>query len=156
MLKGIDLNLEKSITDHPAWKRLNDQLNWYDGKSSHAQKYYKSLKFIQILLALFIPVFNMFDIESSKIFTAIAGAMIALLEGIQQMNQYSRLWVEYRSTAEKLKHEKYLFVSNAGRYKEIRPEEKLILLAETVEEMVSTEHANWCSETEKCIANTTK
>jgi len=49
----------------------------------------------------------------------------------------------YRSTAERLKHEKYLFLSAAGPYKGLSETDRLIALAERVEELVSAEHANW-------------
>ena len=59
------------------------------------------------------------------------------------MNQYSSLWFTYRATAEKLKHEKALFLEKAGHYKELDDVEILNLLAERVEETVSTENAKW-------------
>jgi hypothetical protein len=61
------------------------------------------------------------------------GVAIALIEAIQQINQYSTLWVTYRSTAERLKHEKYLFLSAAGPYRELTDSEMLVQLAERVE-----------------------
>ena len=81
--------------------------------------------------------------------TALAGTAIALMEALQQMNQYSSLWLTYRSTAERLKHEKYLFLSVAGPYRGLSEPERLIQLAERVEEHVSTEHANWFNETRR-------
>jgi hypothetical protein len=42
------------------------------------------------------------------------------------MNQYSTLWVTYRATAERLKHEKFLFLSAAGPYKGQPEPERLI------------------------------
>lgn len=80
---------------------------------------------------------------------AVAGATIAVAEAIQHMNQYSTLWVMYRSTAERLKHEKFLFLSVAGPYRRLEEPERLVLLAERVEEHVSTEHANWFNETRR-------
>ena len=65
------------------------------------------------------------------------------------MNQYSTLWVMYRATAERLKHEKYLFLSGAGPYKGLAEPERLVALAERVEEHVSTEHANWFNDTRR-------
>jgi hypothetical protein len=68
------------------------------------------------------------------------------------MNQYSTLWVTYRATAERLKHEKFLFLSGAGPYKGQPEPERLIALAERVEEHVSTEHANWFNETRRVVS----
>jgi hypothetical protein len=132
--------------NHPAWLRLEDQLGFYDSKSVSCQGWYKRLKIYQVLLAVAIPIFSHLDPEVAKWTTSISGALIALLEGIQHMNQYSTLWVTYRSTAEYLKHEKYLFLSAAAVYYGIPNEDRLVLLAERVEERVSTEHANWFNE----------
>lgn len=135
--------------EHPAWLRLEDQLGWYDSSSTSSQSSYKILKFIQLVLAVGIPVVSNLTDTSWKWIVAFAGATIAVVEAIQHMNQYSTLWVMYRSTAERLKHEKFLFLSAAGPYRELEEPNRLILLAERVEEHVSTEHANWFNETRR-------
>jgi len=126
--------------------RLNDQLNWYDRKSGENQKRYKQIKVTQLVLAGSIPVFALVDGLWGRWITAILGASVAILEGLQQLGQYNSLWVTYRATAEQLKHEKYLFLAKSGPYKGFKEEEALRLLAERVEEQVSTEHAKWVSE----------
>lgn len=142
----------EQVAKHPAWMRLEDQLRWYDGKSTCCQKKYKWLKFVQIALAVLIPLLSHLDPAIAKWATSIAGALIAVLEAVQHMNQYSMLWVTYRATAERLKHEKFLFLSAAGPYKGQAESERLIALAERVEEHVSTEHANWFNETKRAAA----
>lgn len=136
----------ESIQTHPAWFRLIDQLNWYDSKSHYCQIWYKLLKITQIMLAVLIPTTSLLPDEYAKWMASIAGILIAILEATQQMNQYSTLWLTYRATAERLKHEQYLFLSNAGPYKDLTESDRLIVLAERVEEHVSTEHASWFSE----------
>ncbi len=137
---------------HPAWVRLEDQIGWYDNKSVHCQNWYKRLKFVQISLAVLIPVFSQLDPVCAKWVVSIAGVTIAILEGMQHLNQYSTLWFTYRATAERLKHEKYLFLSAAGPYKGQVDQERLVALAERVEEHVSTEHANWFNETRRAVS----
>lgn len=139
--------------NHPAWLRLEDQISWYDGKSNGAQNWYKRLKIAQIGLAVLIPIASHLPTDYVRWVTAIAGSIIALLEGVQHMNQYSTLWVMYRSTAEFLKHEKFLFLSAAGPYKSLSNDDRLLALAERVEERVSTEHANWFNETKKAVSS---
>jgi hypothetical protein len=75
------------------------------------------------------------------------GASIALLEGLQQLNQYHQNWITYRSTAEALKHEKFLFLSTAGPYAAASNPNSL--LAERIESLVSQEHAKWASSQEQ-------
>lgn len=72
-----------------------------------------------------------------------AGAFIVVLEGLQQLQQYQQNWTTYRSTCERLRHEKYLFLARAGSYATAPAPEAL--LAERVEGLVSQEHAAWVS-----------
>ncbi len=138
-----------SVKAHPAWFRLIDQRNFYDGKSQHCQRWYKRLKLAQVSLAVLIPATNLLPVNCAKWAASIAGVLIAVMEAVQQMNQYSTLWVTYRATAERLKHEQYLFLSSAGPYKGLADADRLIALAERVEEHVSAEHANWFNETRR-------
>ncbi len=141
-----------SVAGQPAWLRLEDQLGWYDRESVRCQKFYKRIKFLQIFLAVGIPIASHLQPEVAKWVTSAAGALIAILEAIQHMNQYSTLWITYRSTAERLKHEKFLFLSGAGPYKGLDEAPRLVALAERVEEHVSTEHANWINEAKRASA----
>ena len=131
---------------HPAWMRLVDQLAWYDRKSQRNQRLYKRMKVVQLVLAILIPPASLVADPVARYATAIAGASIALIEGVQQMNQYATLWVRYRATAERLKHEMFLFLSAAGPYRGLEEQTRLVQLAERVEEHVSSEHANWIKE----------
>jgi hypothetical protein len=140
------LTVPETIAQHPAWIRLEDQLARYDGKSVRCQFWYKKLKLVQILLAVAIPVFSRVQEPYGAWLTAIAGAAIAVLEGMQHLNQYSTLWLRYRTTAEQLQREKFLLLSGAGHYKGSGVEERLVLLSERVEEMILSEHSNWIEE----------
>ncbi len=142
-------SVPEEIIRHPAWMRLNDQLQWYDQKSGSKQRWYKTIKAVQLVLAASIPIFSLVGISWARLITAVLGAGVAILEGVQQLGQYHDLWINYRSTAEHLKHEKYLFLAESGPYRNLEVKEALKLLAERVEERVSTEHARWVSETEQ-------
>jgi hypothetical protein len=141
-----ELLVSEEIRQHPAWVRLNDQLVWYDHKSGVNQKRYKQIQAAQIILATSIPVFSLIGDILGQWITAILGASVAILAGFQQLGDYNDLWTTYRATAEQLNHEKFLFVSQSGPYRSLEEEEALRLLAERVEERVSTEHAKWVSE----------
>ncbi|MDQ3863144.1 MAG: DUF4231 domain-containing protein [Actinomycetota bacterium] len=136
----------EKFAQHPAWLRLNNQLDWYDRKSGENQKRYKQIKVAQLILAASIPIFALAGATWGKWVTAILGASVAILEGLQQLGQYNNLWVSYRATAEQLKHEKFLFLAKSGAYRDLGDEEALKRLAERIEERVSIEHAKWVSE----------
>jgi len=137
-------------TNHPAWLRLEDQLQWYDDNGTRCRHWYRRLKFAQLALAILIPVTGLLPApDAAKWAAGLAGTTIALLEAVQQMNQYSLLWITYRATAERLKHEKFLFLSAAGPYRGSTEPERLTLLAERVEEHVSSEHGSWVREAQR-------
>jgi Protein of unknown function (DUF4231) len=128
----------------PAQTRLEDQIAWYDAKSQHNQRWFKALKICQIVVAAAIPVAAAASVPVWLM--GAGGALIVVLEGLQQLEQYQQNWTTYRSTSERLKHEKFLFLGRAGPYAaQSHPES---LLAERVEGLVSQEHAAWVSHRE--------
>jgi hypothetical protein len=132
-----------------ARQRLDDQIAWYDGKSRRNQRWFKRLKVGQLVMAAAIPVAAAASAPPEV--AAAGGALIVVLEGMQQLQQYQQNWAAYRSTCERLKHEKFLFLAHAGPYAgAARPG---ALLAERVEGLVSQEHAAWVSQQREAAAN---
>jgi len=134
-----------SSEESPAWARLQEQIAWYDGKSQTNQRWFKGLKVCQIVTAAAIPVAA--GLSATSWLVGGAGALIVVLEGLQQLQQYQQNWTTYRSTCEQLKHEKFLFLARGGPYgSDPNPE---ALLAERIESLVSQEHAAWVSHREE-------
>jgi Protein of unknown function (DUF4231) len=111
---------------------------------------FKWLKTATLAISVSIPLSAAFVTRYpiyTGVITGAMGASIALLEGLQQLNQYHQNWITFRSTAEALKHEKSLFLSTAGPYAAaVNPR---ALLAERIESLVSQEHAKWASSQEQ-------
>lgn len=137
--------IPEEIDSHPAWGRLEEQRKWYSSESSRNKRYSHRIKITQIILASAIPLIALLEVSWGSLATALAGSTIAVLEAIQQLNQYSQLWIEYRSVAERLKRDKNLFLAEAGPYRGVDVTSRLILLAERVEDHVATEHERWIS-----------
>lgn len=126
--------------------RLDDQLSYYDRSSLKAQRNYKILKTLTFVLAGLVPVSAAFP-AVPKWVPALLGFGVLLSEGLLQLNQYEQHWQLYRSTAESLKHEKFLFLAAAGPYADAANPRRM--LAEQVESLVSTEHARWVASHEE-------
>jgi len=124
--------------EDPTWERLEDQLNWYSRKSSYSQRRYKWFKLLEIAVAASLPVVA--AVHSPVWVTGGLAAVIVVLEGVQHLFQYQEHWITYRSTAEALKHERYLYLAKAGPYAE---EDRHRELAERLEGLISQEHAKW-------------
>jgi Protein of unknown function (DUF4231) len=144
-----DADAPARVPETPAWERLETQIDWYDRTSIRNQKWFKRLKVLQIVTAAALPVAAGFS--APLWLMGGGGALIVVLEGLQQLQQYQQNWTTYRSTCERLKHEKYLFLARAGPYTAApRPE---ALLAERVEGLVSQEHAAWVSQQQQETSN---
>ena len=149
--------ISAEILQQHAWFRLEDQLAWFDRKSVHCQRWYKRLKLAQICLAVLVTVTSLIPDPYAKWVAALSGALIAILEAVQELNQYSTLWVSYRGTAEKLRLERSLFLSEVGPYRDAGDlQTRVRLLAERVEEHLATENTGWLSSTGKSVEALTK
>lgn len=96
----------------PTWERLESQLKWYSGASRTNQRWYKRLKLLELAVAAALPVVA--GLGSPVWVTGGLAAVIVLLEGAQHLYQLQEHWISYRSTAEALKHERYLYLAKAG------------------------------------------
>lgn len=125
--------------------RMEDQIKWYSRNSKWNQDRFKWLKMVEIVAAALVPFFAGWGIY--PLITGLLGVVVIVLESLQSIYQFQSNWISYRSTAEALKHEKYLWYAGAGHYLTAKNPEAL--LAERIEELVSTEHAKWTSEMEQ-------
>ena len=130
-----------ALSGDPTFDRLEAQIDWYDRRSRTNQRLFKLVKGVQLVAAAAIPVVATLDAPPA--IPAALGALIVVLEGVQQLNQYQQNWSAYRSTCEALKHEKYLFLAHAGPY--AGSEDGRPLLADRIEGLISQEHAKWVS-----------
>ncbi len=70
----------------PTTARLDDQISWYDVKSNSSQRRFKLLKSLQLAAAAAMPVLAPFGVHAAV--PAALGAVIMILEGFLQLNQY--------------------------------------------------------------------
>jgi hypothetical protein len=110
--RGKSTNMEMAAS--PTIERLEDQIGWYDNKSGRAQKWFKTLKIVQLVTAGAIPLIAVLNVPFTQETAAVLGLVILVVEGLQQLNQYQANWINYRSTCESLRHEEYLFLGGAG------------------------------------------
>lgn len=125
----------------PAWRRLQQQIAWYDGQSMRAMAYYKTIKIFQLVAAATVPVVAGFGV--SGWLTGSIGSSIVVMEGIQQLFRYHEYWLSYRSACEALRRETWLFEARAGVYR--AAENPDVLLGERLHEIASQESARWTS-----------
>jgi hypothetical protein len=126
---------------------LEDQIRWYDRKSHDNQHLYKWLKLLEIAIAAVLPVVA--AVHSPVWVTGGLAAVIVVLEGTQHLYQFQHNWITYRSTAEALKHEHYLYLARAGPYTQGDRDRQL---AERLESLISREHSRWTASTKNSVS----
>lgn len=121
-------------------ERLKPQIEWYDQKAIHSQKWYKLLHRAEIFIAGVFPLICFFaSAEHIKVVTIVTSVLLALIVGFQNCGQYQTLWVRYRRTAEALTSEMYLAKNRCGDYANADKE----LLVERAEGIIKKENALW-------------
>ena len=124
--------------DDPTWQRLEEAIDWYDHRAAENQRLYKWLKLLELAVAAAVPVEA--GVGSPVWVTGGLAAVVVVLEGAQHLFQFQEHWLTYRTTAESLKHEHYLYLAKAGPY---AGEDRRSKLATRTEVLISQEHAKW-------------
>ncbi|ONM45949.1 DUF4231 domain-containing protein [Nocardia donostiensis] len=124
----------------PVWQRLTDQIAWYSARSRSAQRAYKLVKLGQVVTGAAVPVIA--ALHAPAAVTASIAAVVVAAEGVQQLFQWHAHWLNYRATAEALKHERLMYLAEAGPY--TRPNRRKIL-AQRVENIAAQENTRWVS-----------
>ena len=133
--------------EDPTWDRLEDGIGWYDRKSGENRRWYRWLKLLELAVAATLPVVA--GIGSPVWVTGGLAAVVVVLEGAQHLFQFHEQWITYRSTAEALKHERFLYLAKAGPY---GGEDRHSQLAMRIETLISQEHAKWIAGQQGALA----
>jgi Protein of unknown function (DUF4231) len=123
-------------------QRLDDQIGWYDSRSISNKRWFKRLRFGEIVAAATIPFLSGFADKSSSIKIAIGalGVFVAIIASLLGLLQLQVRWIEYRATAESLKREKFLFLTQTDPYDKT---DAFHLLVQRVEALLSKENSDW-------------
>ncbi len=95
-------------------ERVDDQIDWYDKKSSWNKKCYQYLRAIEIIAATSVPfLVGYMSQDASYVRTSVGllGVLIAVIAGIISLYRFQENWVQYRTTCESLIHERFLFLT---------------------------------------------
>ena len=133
----MDMGLEDYLEN-----RLEDQINWMDGKSTRSKNSYRRLKLLVILLSVSIPLWVLLidDFPYFKYIAGVVGFLIAAVEGILSLYDYQNTWLNYRRTLESLKREKFLFATKSGAYKK---NSSFQFFVERIESILQEENSSW-------------
>ena len=138
---------EQSFMDEAKYikDRLDSQLDWYDKKSGWNQSWHKKLRILEVLAASSIPFLTGYITDTTpdmKVVVGGLGVLIAVSSGVIALFKFQEHWLQYRTTAESLKHHKFLYLTKTAPYTD---ENSFNLLVESVEGLISKENSNGVS-----------
>ena len=126
--------------------RYQDQLDWYSSKATINKKWYHGYQIAIVALSGIVTVtvaLGMHDRDRIgwPIVSLVASAMVSALTGLQKALRFHDNWVEYRTTAEQLKKERYYYEFRCGDYSTAESAAKLFV--ERVEALISRQNTLW-------------
>ena len=122
-------------------ERLEDQIKYYEQKSKQNKICYLVLQSLVLTLSASIPLLSGFNNSYNlNIMIGVIGFLVVAFESIILLFKYRDNWVNYRTTAETIKHEKYLFLTKSGLYKNGNSFDNFV---ERIENLISTENTKW-------------
>lgn len=134
-------------------ERIDDQIEWHNKKAKKYKNFYYTFMIIDVILSSFIPVLTLLldYYKCISIIIALFGATITILSGLIGLFQFQQHWLDYRLLSERLKYEKYLYVTNTYPYTEDNID-RFNNLVIAVEIIINENNVNWS----KCITEAEK
>ena len=128
--------------------RYWDQINYYEDKAGQNQKIYRYLQWTLIILAALTPALiginlNSLIGEGFGHIATLTSVIVAILTAALKTFKYQENWINYRTTCEALKKEKYLYDAGLSDYQlSDDPEAQFV---DKVEALLSRENTLWLS-----------
>lgn len=121
-------------------KRIDGSLRFFRGLSLRNRWTFEILGTLQILLGAAIPILAL-QPQANQIYTALAGALVATVKGIDTLGKPQETWLRAAATISRLYSERALFNARAGPYESAK--DPVTLYAENVDTVLSGENSQW-------------
>jgi len=126
-------------------ERLQHQIDWYSLRSSRNQRMFKRLRAAEIITAALIPFASGLSAMAKSqvvgpVVIGLLGVCVAATAGLLALGRYHEKWIEYRTTAESLKKEKFSFLAEAAPYQNGASLQQLV---RRVEALISKQNTDW-------------
>ena len=121
--------------------RVENQIAWYSRKSGSNKMWFIILQIVTLVASASVPVFAIFSSDMwARVTVAILGSATAIASGVVSLYRFREHWIDYRTTTESLKHEKYMYQTGTGPY---AGDDAFSVLVECVEALVSQQNTAW-------------
>lgn len=151
--------MEKITEEKYLNERLDEQLGWYDRKSGWNQRWFRRTQLVQIIAAALIPFVSGLSgaiSPSSEQYilqtVGVLGMAIAIATAVGSLFKFQENWVQYRTTAEQLRHERFMFLTGVEPY---NGSNAFALLVQRIEGLISKENAVWAKSAQAKVEHKT-
>jgi hypothetical protein len=132
--------------------RVDDQINWYGQKATKFKILNIWSRGIIIVFSAIIPFISVFKPITTlatislcsrlvDILIPLLGSLTSIAAGFSALLKFQENWIEYRTTSENLKHEKYLYLNQSGPYESSKDSYKIFV--NRIESLISKENSTW-------------
>jgi Protein of unknown function (DUF4231) len=124
-----------------AWRELEHAFGWFHGQARRSRIAYIVLKCATIAAGASVPL--LITNDRWLLGASLAGAFVAVAEGVQQLLHNHENWIRYRTTAELLRREAFAFAARLGPYDHLEADVRQRRLAEHVQSILVGENQTW-------------
>lgn len=134
MTLETDPELEKRIQRADAYdERTGMQKQWYSKNATKNKKIFQSIGILIIIFGAFVGIVPLVfgspaEATNAEILTAILGALIVILKGVERIWLPEEKWQNYRKASEALKREKESYTEGIAPYNSDSDEDENYLL----------------------------
>jgi Protein of unknown function (DUF4231) len=126
-------------------QRLQQYIDWYDGKSISAKRHCLQIRAGSVVGAAIVPVLANITLPISpstpRILTTLVSLGVVILVSLESVFHFGDQWKNYRSTEQFLSREKVLFVTGEGPYRGLEPPRAFSLLVDRCEGQIAAENS---------------
>jgi hypothetical protein len=140
--------MEQKNFDDYLKNRYWDQIKYYEGKAGQNQRTYRYLQWALIIFAALTPMLIEIKLDSligggfGHIAT-LTSVIVVILTAALKTFKYQENWINYRTTCEALKKEKYLFDAGLSDYQQ--SDGRQAQFVDKVEALLARENTLWLS-----------
>jgi len=121
--------------------RYCPQVRWYDDRAQKNRAWYVVLQWTTIALSVAVPPLVALATEWGRWVAVPMSGLVAVLTAGLKTFKFEQNWLNFRTTSETLRKEKYLYDARVGEYAATTDPERLFV--ERVESLISREHTAW-------------
>lgn len=145
-IKSSSFKLPNMEIENYLKERVENQISYYSTRSSRNRLLYLTIITLQIFLGAYLTISTKVSFHmTTDLQVTLIGAFIIILTGLQAVGNFKEKWITYRKTAERIKQEKFRFLTIPDRHKE----DEFSYFVKRLEEIFADENAEWVSYTKK-------